>query len=397
MNDVVFLSDSLSATVFSLITAIILFTLFAIAGGILVRRAGWKMLPAIAAFLIIAIIRGLLPLEYTRAKIIHYPESVGNAFYALYEPRFFSLSILSIIGLLWLAGAVISFLIFLWKLIAQHREVKHISENASGELTELFCKACNDAKIRNHGVLFVGERVSSPMMVGFFRPIVLLPKQCEDLPEDELQLIMRHELAHFRYHDLWKKLALSFLCCVFWWNPAAYYLRRAATQTQELRADSFACKGVDEKTRTNYAETLLAALKVQKNEEKLVAAGYFNRSTDHYLKQRFQEILQFTQTKRKSTLAWVAVALALCVFASSYLVNFQTAFAPNHDEEYFDEYADDQTVSDQFILNVGNGVYLLYCHGMQVAVLSEEDIASGKYDLLPIYDGAVDYEGGEPN
>lgn len=392
MNDVVFLSDSLSATVFSLITAIILFTLFAITGGILVRRAGWKMLPAIAAFLIIAIIRGLLPLEYTRAKIIHYPESVGNAFYALYEPRFFSLSILSIIGLLWLAGAVISFLIFLWKLIAQHREVKHISENASGELTELFCKACNDAKICRQGVLFVDEKVSSPMMVGFFQPIVLLPKQCENLNEEELRLIMRHELAHFRYHDLWKKLALKILCCAFWWNPAAYFLCRAATQTQELRADAFACSGADEDTRLHYAEALLDALKSRKGKENLVAAGYFNRSSDQYLKQRFQEILQFTQTKRKAALAWVAMVLALAICAGSYMVNFQPIDTPTDEGNY----EDGDAAPNQFIINLGNGVFQLYSDGLLVATLNEEDVTSGNYDLLPIYSATADIGKGEP-
>lgn len=391
MNDVVFLSDSLSATVFSLITAIILFTLFAVAGGILVRRAGWKMLPAITALLLIAFVRGLLPLEFTKAKIIHYPENVGKAFRALNEPRIFSLSVLSVVGLVWLAGAVISFLIFLWKLIAQHREVKHISENASGELTELFCKACNDAKIRKHGVLFVGERVSSPMMVGFFSPVVLLPKQCQDLPEEELRLIMRHELAHFRYRDLWKKFALNAMCCVFWWNPAAYFLRRAATQTQELRADAFACSGADENTRLHYATALLDALKSRKGKEKLVAAGYFNRSSDCYLKQRFQEILQFTQAKRKAALAWVAVAIALMVCAGSYMVNFQPFYDPN----YVEEFEKDDNAPDQFILNIGNGMFQLYSDGKWIATLSETDLLLEQYNALPIYNAAIGLEEGD--
>lgn len=390
MNDVVFLSNSLSATIFSLITAVLLFTLFAVAGGILVRKAGWKILPAITAFLIIAVIRGLLPLEFTKAKIIHYPENVGKAFRSLNESRISSLSVLSVVGLVWLAGAIVSFAIFLWKMIAQHKSIKRISENASNEVKDVFFRIINDAKISGKGTLFVSEFVSSPMMVGFFRPIILLPKQCENLPEEELTLIMRHELAHFRYHDLWKKLVLCLLCCVFWWNPAAYYLRRAATQTQELRADAFACSGADDVTRLNYATAMIDTLKSRKAQEKLIAAGYFNRSSDRYLKQRFKEILQFPQEKRKTALVWAAVVLALGICASSYMVNFQPYYSPNSTGEYWTE-AD----SDAFILKVDDGVYQLYSGDQWVATLSEDDISSGIYDTFPIIDASINNEEGD--
>lgn len=391
MNDVVFLSEGLSATAFSLITAILLFTVFAVAGGVLVRRAGWKMLPAISAFLIISILRGFLPMEFTRAKIIHYPESVGNAFYALYEPRIFSLSVLNIVGLVWLVGAIVALSIFLWKIIAQHREVKRISENASEPLKGMFLQICVEIKIGDKGVLFVGEGISSPMMVGFFRPVVLLPKRCEEISEDELRLIIRHELAHFRYHDLWKKLVLCLLCCVFWWNPAAYFLRRAATQTQELRADAFACSNTDKETRLSYAQALLDALKSQNEKDNLVAAGYFNRSSDRYLKQRFQEILQFTQAKRKAALAWVAVALAVVVCFGSYMVSFQPYFDPGQSNEYWTNLDLDKA----FILKTDEGVYQLYSDDIWIATLSEDDFSSGMYDALPIYDAAFNNDEGD--
>lgn len=384
MKNEVFISGGLSATAFSLITAILLFTLFAIVGGILVRRAGWKMLPALTVFLLLAILRGALPLEITRAMVIHYPEAVSDAYYTLREPRLYTLSVLDMIFLLWLSGAAISFLILLWKMLRQHRAIRKIYENAPDAVKDVFCSICTEVGIRKTGIIFSGDTISSPMMVGFFRPIVLLPKRCEYLPEEELSLILRHELAHYRYRDLWKKLALSLFCCVFWWNPAAYFLRRSATQMQELRADAYACAGVDEETRLNYAETLLNALKSRPNKE-VVAAGYFNNASERYLKQRFNEILQFTQTKRKTVLAWIAVALALVVFFGSYSVNFQPIYTPNDDEKYtYDEYS-----PNQFILDIGNGMYQLYSDGKWIATLSEDDLASEQYSSLPIYNASV--------
>lgn len=394
MKNEIFLSGSLSATVFSLIAAILLFTVFAVIGGIMVRRSGWKLLPALVAFLLIAILRGLLPLELTRAKIIHYPESVSQAYYALREPRLFGLSIIDLVLLVWLTGAVISFLIFLWKMLRQHAEVNRLSENTSDELKNVFRRVCDEAEVRKKGLLFVGQTISSPMMVGFFRPVVLLPKRCEEIPDEELRLILRHEIAHYRYHDLWKKLVLCLVCCVLWWNPAAYFLRRAATQTQELRADAFACNGADEKTRLNYAKNLLDTLKARKGGEKLVAAGYFNRSSERYLKQRFNEILQFKQAKRSAALVWVAVALALVVCVSSYMVNFQPHSAPKNADNYMEGWGDID-LNEAFILKIDNDVYQLYSDGLLLATLSEEDIASGRYDAVMMFDASVNEDKGD--
>lgn len=394
MKNEIFLSGSLSATAFSLIAAILLFTVFAVVGGIMVRRSGWKLLPALVAFLLIAILRGLLPLELTRAKIIHYPESVSQAYYALREPRLLGFSVVDLVMLVWLAGAVISFMIFLWKMIRQHAEVKRLSENASDALKDVFRRVCDEAEVRKQGLLFVGQTISSPMMVGFFRPVVLLPKRCEEISDEELRLILRHELAHFRKLDLWKKLVLCIVCCVFWWNPAAYFLRRAATQTQELRADAFACNGADEETRLKYAKNLLDTLKARKGEEKLVAAGYFNRSSDRYLKQRFNEILQFKQAKRSAALAWVAVALALVLCFGSYMANFQPHSAPKNAEDYLEEW-ENYDLNEAFILKIGDGVYQLYSDEQWLATLSEEDISSGRYDAVTIYDASVNEDKGD--
>lgn len=44
----------------------------------------------------------------------------------------------------------------------------------------------------------------SPMLIGFFTPIIVVPRV--DLQLDDAQMILAHELVHFKHHDLWRKL-----------------------------------------------------------------------------------------------------------------------------------------------------------------------------------------------
>ena len=50
--------------------------------------------------------------------------------------------------------------------------------------------------------------IESPLLIGLLRPRVVLPR--EDYPDPRLEMMLRHELGHYRSHDLWyKALALG--------------------------------------------------------------------------------------------------------------------------------------------------------------------------------------------
>ena len=62
------------------------------------------------------------------------------------------------------------------------------------------------------------------MLVGFFRPTILLPS--EHLPDSDARYILAHELTHFRRRDLWKKFLVNMIQCIHWFNPIVYLLNR---------------------------------------------------------------------------------------------------------------------------------------------------------------------------
>ena len=77
----------------------------------------------------------------------------------------------------------------------------------------------------------VCRKIHSPMITGLFRPTLLLPH--EDYEKADLEVILKHELIHFRRNDLWFKLLLILANALHWFNPFIYVMVREANRDIE--------------------------------------------------------------------------------------------------------------------------------------------------------------------
>ena len=69
------------------------------------------------------------------------------------------------------------------------------------------------------------EAAGPPLSLGLLRPVVVLPP---DLAGEEAELVLRHELAHIRRHDLWAKALLNLANAAHWFNPLVWWMVRRA-------------------------------------------------------------------------------------------------------------------------------------------------------------------------
>ena len=103
----------------------------------------------------------------------------------------------------------------------------------------------------------------SPMLHGVFRPRLLLPRHLRSFYPLQQQLIIEHELTHWRRHDLrWGAAALA-LQCLFWFNPFMRLLRARLCWAQEFACDRDVLRTRPARERKAYAAALLAQLKLQ--------------------------------------------------------------------------------------------------------------------------------------
>ena len=103
----------------------------------------------------------------------------------------------------------------------------------------------------------------SPMLFGLRRPRLLLPRHLHDFADDQRQLIIEHELTHWRRRDLHWAGAGIVLQTLFWFNPFMRLLRRQLSWAQELGCDRDVLHGRPPAQRKAYAAALVAQLKLQ--------------------------------------------------------------------------------------------------------------------------------------
>ena len=73
----------------------------------------------------------------------------------------------------------------------------------------------------------VSTLVASPLIVGFIRPLILIPATAfSSLSPTELDAILLHELAHLRRFDLWINFFQALMETIFFFHPAVWWLSR---------------------------------------------------------------------------------------------------------------------------------------------------------------------------
>ena len=66
--------------------------------------------------------------------------------------------------------------------------------------------------------IYQSKAVSSPMTIGIFQPIIMLPLELNE-KNPYYSYVIAHERTHIRKRDnLWRMIAIL-LTCVYWFNP----------------------------------------------------------------------------------------------------------------------------------------------------------------------------------
>lgn len=159
----------------------------------------------------------------------------------------------SVLTALWGLGALA---LFGWRLFSYRLLNRALTEGerpaADWEL-ELFSGLIGEGKAGP--ALRRSEAIQSPMLAGVLRPVIWLP--ADGLDAAGLSYALRHELTHWRRHDLCCKWAAALTACIHWFNPAAWYLLRAVDRDCELSCDEAVVRELPLRDKRAYGELLL--------------------------------------------------------------------------------------------------------------------------------------------
>jgi murein DD-endopeptidase MepM/ murein hydrolase activator NlpD len=97
----------------------------------------------------------------------------------------------------------------------------------------------------------------SPLLIGVRRPSLLLPAHLDTLGTAQQQMIIAHELHHWRVRDPFFLAIAAALQIVFWFNPTLRWMAKQMEWALELSCDQHVLAGRPQHQRKQYAAALL--------------------------------------------------------------------------------------------------------------------------------------------
>ena len=217
-------------------------------------------------------------------------------------------TVLDVFGIIWAAGSGIFVIWYIGGyLYFRNMQLKNAFP-AGGKAKKAVLKIKNELGIKNDFDALVSENITSPMVMGFIKPKVILP--AEDFGQEELLLILRHELTHYKRKDTLYKALLLFVNALHWFNPMVWMMREAAGTDLELSCDSSVIGEKDMEVRVRYSKTILACVHRENTNCTVFSTHFYGGAKT--LKKRFANILN-TEKRKSGAFAFGAVLVIAAV------------------------------------------------------------------------------------
>ncbi len=235
---------------------------------------------------------------------------------------------------------------FIQYIKAGNKEVSDI------KILNLLSDCIEKLNIKTRVELSCNPLIASPMLIGFFRPRIILP--VGEWEDKELSYIFVHELIHYKQRDMFYKWLIQIVVCVHWFNPFVYLLEKEVNKSCELSCDEKVISILNEKAKREYGDTLISFLKSNNLYKSSLASVTLTEGAEQ-LKERLGAIMKFRK-KSKAIIAITAIftaAVCVCFFVTGA---YAAPSAAN----------DMKTWKDSEILNeilTEDGVYYIFCDG----------------------------------
>lgn len=170
--------------------------------------------------------------------------------------------------------------------------------------------------------IWVSDLVSSPVTIGFIKPIILVPiAAINQLSTDQLEAILLHELAHIKRSDYFINLIINFIQTILYFNPFVTAFRKIIEFERERSCDDLVLQF--QYKSESYASALLTLEKVNQTQQFLMLPASGNKNDLLY---RIENILQIKSAKNKFLPYKVAgIICSICLILFIHFISFNNS------------------------------------------------------------------------
>lgn len=222
-----------------------------------------------------------------------------------------TISLLQIGTTLWVIGIFVFSFYHIIGYFIFAKTIKRWSIKANPDENKMFTNIKESLGIKRNVILRRSTKIQTPMMLGIIQPTVCIP--CIKYTETDLYLILKHELIHYKRHDIELKVLLFLVRTLYWFNPFVHLMSKKFDETIEMICDEYVISGNDSIYKKRYMETILHSIKQQSIKTSVFTSNY--NGGIKTVKKRFQNIL--LSGNKKKGIAVLTVTLVCCLALSS--------------------------------------------------------------------------------
>ncbi|MDD0820674.1 M56 family metallopeptidase [Bacillus cereus] len=232
-----------------------------------------------------------------------------------------SLSIYEVLLYVWLLGV---FCLSFFILIVNRRLYVYLQKQSvikDDRVLRIFESCKETMSIKRNISLFLTSKVSSPTLLGYIRPRILLcERHIEQLDDNQLQFIFYHELAHLKRKDVGVNWLMYSLLVLHWFNPILWYAYYVMREDQEIACDALALTFIGPKEKLAYGHTIITLLEYYSNYKKTPTLANFS-GNKYALKRRIGMIKKFNKKSYRWSILGIVTIIGLSIFS---LMNAKT-------------------------------------------------------------------------
>lgn len=194
-------------------------------------------------------------------------------------------------------------------------------------LIKIFKEAKSKLNIEEDIKLIKQDLIETPAIYGIQKTKILLKEEILNMSDEEIELILLHELLHMKNGDIIINSLLQALKIIHWFNPLIIIILNTIKKDVELSNDELVIENIAENKIKTYCKTLLKVSLIS-NKDSCMALGIVSRTKD--LEERIIMIKDnnnFIKNKILiiSIISVLVLGITVC-FATSNLVtnNYET-------------------------------------------------------------------------
>ncbi len=116
----------------------------------------------------------------------------------------------------------------------------------------------NKLEIKRKIKFFESAIVKFPTVIGFLKPVILMPiGMLTEIPYNQIEIILAHEIAHIKRSDYLLNLIQTFLEIIYFFNPAVWIISKIIRNEREYACDDTALEIIGENKNIDFAKALI--------------------------------------------------------------------------------------------------------------------------------------------